>query len=48
MRWSQDRAVDYGQRGKVLISLENNRYLIPDLDKLTTHERTEFQRYIYW
>ncbi len=48
MRWSQDRAVDYGQRGKVLISLENNRYLIPDLDKLTPSERTEFQRYIYW
>ena len=48
LRWSQDRAVDYGQRGKVLISLENNRYLIPDLEKLTPSERTEFQRYIYW
>ena len=48
MRWSQDRAVDYGRRGKVIIDLENNRYLIPDLEKLTTRERTEFQRYIYW
>ena len=48
MRWSQDRAVDYGRRGKVLIDLENNRYLVPDLEQLTPHERAEFQRYIYW
>jgi hypothetical protein len=48
MRWSQDRAVDYGQTGKVLMDLENNRYLIPDLDKLSPGERSEFQRYIYW
>ena len=32
MRWSQDRAVDYGRRGKVLIDLDNNRYLIPNLE----------------
>jgi len=48
MRWSQDRAVDYGRRGKVIIDLDNNRYLIPNLDKLSTKERTQFQRYIYW
>lgn len=48
MRWSHDRAVDYGQSGKVIIDLENNRYLIPNLDKLTAWERSEFQRYVYW
>jgi ATP-binding cassette, subfamily B, bacterial len=48
MRWSQDRAVDYGKRGKVVIDLDNNRYLIPNLDALTPHERNAFQRYIYW
>ncbi len=48
MRWSQDRAVDYGRRGKVLIDLDNNRYLIPNLDDLAPSERTQFQRYIYW
>ena len=48
MRWSQDRAVDYGQRGKVLIDVDDNRYLIPNLDALTPHERNAFQRYIYW
>jgi hypothetical protein len=48
MRWSQDRAVDYGRHGKVIIDLERNRYLIPDLGKLSPRERDEFQRYIYW
>ncbi len=48
MRWSSDRAVDYGQRGKVLMDLDNNRYLIPDVEALDEDERAEFQRYIYW
>jgi hypothetical protein len=48
MRWAQDRAVDFGQNGKVLIDVDDNRYLIPDLDQMATHERVEFQRYIYW
>jgi len=48
MRWSQDRAVDYGKQGKIIIDLEGNRFLIPDLDKLTPKERDNFQRYIYW
>ncbi len=48
MRWSQDRAVDYGKQGKVIIDLEGNRFLIPDLDKLTPSELSSFQRYIYW
>jgi hypothetical protein len=48
MPWRGDRAFDYGKRGKVLIDVDDNRYLIPDLDELTTRERNEFQRYIYW
>jgi hypothetical protein len=48
MRWQSDRAVDYGHRGKVLIDVEENRYLIPDLDKLSDRERADFTRYIYW
>jgi hypothetical protein len=48
MRWAQDRAVDFGQNGKVLIDVDDNRYLMPDLDKLTLRERVDFQRYIYW
>jgi hypothetical protein len=46
--WRTDRAFDYGRRGKVLIDVEDNRYLIRDLEELTPRERSEFQRYIYW
>ena len=48
MRWAQDRAVDFGLNGKVLIDVDDNRYLIPDLDKLSPRERLDFQRFIYW
>jgi hypothetical protein len=48
MRWSQDRAVDYGKNGKVLIDVEDNRYLISDVERLPAGERIAFQRYIYW
>jgi hypothetical protein len=48
MRWQHDRAVDYGRRGKVLIDVNENRYLIPDLGKLPPKERSDFTRIIYW
>jgi hypothetical protein len=48
MPWRHDRAFDYGKQGKILIDLDENRYLIPDVDKLPTRERNDFQRYIYW
>jgi hypothetical protein len=48
MRWAQDKAVDYGKEGKVLIDVDDNRYLIPDVQALPARERVEFQRYIYW
>jgi ATP-binding cassette, subfamily B, bacterial len=48
MHWSYDRAVDYGRRGKILLDVDDNRYLIGDIDDLSPHEREEFQRYIYW
>ena len=48
MRWAQDRAVDYGQKGKVLIDVDDNRFLIPDLEAMPLKERTDFTRYIYW
>jgi len=48
MRWQHHRAVNYGHRGKVLIDLNENRYLIPDLDALSPRERNDFTRVIYW
>ena len=48
MRWQHDRAVDYGRQGKILLDVDDNRYLIPDLDSLSQHERDDFLRYVYW
>lgn len=48
MNWTTDRAVDYGRRGKILIDVNDNRYLIPDLDALDPKQLSDFQRYIYW
>ena len=48
MKWQGDRAVDYGKAGKVLIDVNGNRYLIPDVNKLTPGERADFTRFIYW
>jgi len=48
MYWQHDRAVSYGANGKILLDVDDNRYLIADLSELTTREQSEFQRYIYW
>jgi hypothetical protein len=48
MRWKHNCAVDYGQRGKVLIDVYRNRYLIPDMAALSPKERNDFKRIIYW
>ncbi|MEX0775854.1 MAG: DUF1854 domain-containing protein [Phycisphaeraceae bacterium] len=48
MRWSYDTAQDYGERGKVLLDVEENRYVIPDVAKLSLLSRKAFERYIYW
>ena len=48
MRWQHDRAADYGRSGKILIDTDQNRYLIPDMEKLQPDQRRDFQRYIYW
>jgi len=48
MHWRGDCAVDYGRKGKIIIDVDQNRYLIPDINNLDPHERSEFERYIYW
>jgi hypothetical protein len=39
---------DFGKRGKILIDLDDNRYLVPDVETLPQRERDLFQRYVYW
>ena len=48
MRWQHASAVDYGRNGKVLIDLDDNRYVIPDVTALPTRQLRDFRRFIYW
>ena len=48
MRSARNRAGDYGTRGKVLIDVAENRYLIPDVERLAPLHRWRLRRYIYW
>jgi hypothetical protein len=48
MRWSQSQAQDFGAHGKVLLDLEDNRYLVPDIAALPRRDRELMQRFIYW
>jgi len=48
MRWSQSHVQDFGERGKVLLDLEDNRFLITDTDQLPPRQRELLQRFIYW
>lgn len=48
MRYTGHNAVDYGKKGKVIIDVNDNRYVIPNIDKLSDGERKDFLRYIYW
>ncbi len=48
MRWTQSQAQDFGARGKVLLDLEDNRFLVPDTEDLPLRERELLQRYVYW
>jgi hypothetical protein len=48
MRWSQSQAQDYAKSGKLLVDVDDNRYLIPDVESLPRRQRTLFRRYVYW
>jgi ABC-type multidrug transport system ATPase subunit len=48
MRWTQSQAQDFGTNGKVLLDLEDNRFLVPDIEALPRRDRELLQRYIYW
>jgi ATP-binding cassette subfamily B protein len=48
IRYSSQSAHAYGDTGKILIDVEDNRYLIPDTAALPERDRALFERYIYW
>jgi ATP-binding cassette, subfamily B, bacterial len=48
MRWTQSQVQDFGARGKVLLDVEDNRFLVSDVDALAPRERELMQRFVYW
>lgn len=48
MRWSTNSAEEYGEQGKVLIDVHENRYILPNVNQLPPVERRKFTSYIYW
>ncbi|HOL66936.1 MAG TPA: DUF1854 domain-containing protein [bacterium] len=48
MRWLHHRAEDYGEKGKILLDVFDDRYIIPDVSALSPMEKDLFTRFIYW
>jgi ABC-type multidrug transport system ATPase subunit len=48
MRNSHSHAQDYGENGKLLIDVDDNRFLVADVDALPRRQQSLFRRYIYW
>jgi hypothetical protein len=48
MPWRYDRAEDYSARGKLLLDVFDNRYVVPDVAALPSVERRRFLSYVYW
>jgi ATP-binding cassette subfamily B protein len=48
MRNQADRAQDYKAGGKLLLDVDENRYLVPDVETLPEADRRLFRRHVYW
>ena len=48
MRWTQSRALRFGENGKLLIDTNDNRYIVQNVDELPQAEREVFLQYVYW
>lgn len=48
MRWRHDRTEDYSRNGKVLLDVDENRYVIQDVAALPQADVRRLTRYVYW
>ena len=47
-RWTQSKALTFGDNGKLLIDTDDNRYIVPDINALSQQDREVFLQYVYW
>jgi len=47
MRWNQNQAQDFGEQGKILVDLDDNHYVVPDVSTLPDRDRELLGRFIY-
>jgi len=48
MRWEGSRALDFAGKGKIILDIFEDRYVLKDISKLSRTEQELFLRYIYW
>jgi ATP-binding cassette subfamily B protein len=48
LRASHSQAQEYGPRGKLLVDVDDNRYIVADVQALPRRQQALFRRYIYW
>ena len=48
MRWSQSAVQDFGPRGKLLLDVDDNRWLVADVEALPRRQQLLFRRHVYW
>jgi ATP-binding cassette subfamily B protein len=48
IRISHSQVQDYGKKSKILIDVEENHFLIADVDALPRADQSLFRRFIYW
>ncbi len=48
MRWTSGRGPEFGENGKLLIDMDGNRWVVPDVETLPPGDREKFLQHIYW
>ncbi len=48
MKWASHRTLDFGEAGKILLDVFDDRYVIPNINDLSKKDRDLFTRFVYW
>ncbi|MFT4640314.1 MAG: hypothetical protein ACI8T1_003641 [Verrucomicrobiales bacterium] len=47
MRWTNGKATEFGENGKLIVDMEGNRYVVEDIDAPPEADREKFLQYVY-